>query len=514
MPSAASADMDGEWTGQAAKVIAGVLAVGAALLIFHTTIETMVETWSTSSTFNHDFLIVPICLYLGWRLRGELAATPMRFSPLGLAFGVLAALGWLVGSVTGTLVIQQLSLVAIIQGIFLTIYGWPMTRQLAFPLLFLYFAVPLGEALVPPLQFITAKLSVAMLTGVGIPVYVDGNIIAIPTGNFYVAEACSGIRYLIASIVLGTLFAGITYRSWWRRAAFIAISLALPIIANGIRAFGIILIAYLSSNELAVGIDHVIYGWIFFTVVTFATLGIGMTFREGDPVRAPASTWPRSVDARKSAPQLLLCGVIALSPGALAALYNHSLDQQPVHASLQIATPAVGEPWRVAELAPDAAAPAFAAPDAELHAAYQDDTARIYLHVGYYQRDRRNAQAVSSAQNPIADSTWNLAESDSVSAIVEGSPLRAQSRRYMRGNRGHIVWFWYWIDGRFTGNPYVAKLLEAKVKILGGEQASAIVTIDTTYQDDAATAERALRDFAAGLRDLSATLGAPQRPAP
>src|SRR5699024_5572254 len=84
---------------------------------------------------------------------------------------------------------------------------------------------------------------------------------------------------------LGTLYAYITYHSYWRRAMFIVASIIAPIIANGLRAYGIIMLAYLSSMKLAVGIDHIIYGWIFFGIVMFLLFWIGSFWREGDDDR-------------------------------------------------------------------------------------------------------------------------------------------------------------------------------------------------------------------------------------
>src|ERR1700730_1733866 len=166
-----------------------------------------------------------------------------------------------------------------------TMFGWPVTRRLAFPLAYLYFAVPFGQAIEPRLQAITAALSVDMLRVVGVPVFADGNLISIPTGNFDVAEECSCLRFLIASIAIGTLFAGIMYRSWLRRAAFLGLSLALPVLGNCARAFGIILLAYATNNRLAAGVDHILYGWLFFALIMFVMLAIGIRFRDDDDAR-------------------------------------------------------------------------------------------------------------------------------------------------------------------------------------------------------------------------------------
>lgn len=69
----------------------------------------------------------------------------------------------------------------------------------------------------------------------------EGLYLSIPAGHFEVAEACSGLRYLMASVALGVLYAYLTYRSPWRRLAFVVLSMVMPIVANGIRAYGIVM---------------------------------------------------------------------------------------------------------------------------------------------------------------------------------------------------------------------------------------------------------------------------------
>ena len=139
-----------------------------------------------------------------------------------------------------------------------------MARVLAFPLAFLFFAVPFGEIFVPTLIDWTADFTVAALRFSGVPVYREGNHFVIPTGRWSVVEACSGVRYLIASLMVGTLYAAIAYRSARRRACFIVAAILVPIVANWLRAYMIVMLGHLSNNRLATGVDHIIYGWMFF----------------------------------------------------------------------------------------------------------------------------------------------------------------------------------------------------------------------------------------------------------
>jgi exosortase len=109
----------------------------------------------------------------------------------------------------------------------------------------------------------TADATVFGLRLSGIPVYHEGQHLVIPSGSWAVVEACSGVRYLIASLTVGTLFAYLTYQSLKRRLIFVALSIIVPVIANWARAYMIVMLGHLSGNKLAVGVDHLIYGWVF-----------------------------------------------------------------------------------------------------------------------------------------------------------------------------------------------------------------------------------------------------------
>ena len=171
----------------------------------------------------------------------------------------------------------------------------------------------------------------------GIPAVQDGFVISTPSGDWRIAEACSGIRYLTSSIVVGVLFAGVAFRSWKRRIAVISISALVPILANAVRAYLIVVLAYLSNNRIAAGVDHVIYGWIFFSLVTAMLIGLALGWREPEvphaavcPELKQSTIWRPSRVAR-----LLWCMavviLIVLSASSTADfLWSRTPPNQPV----------------------------------------------------------------------------------------------------------------------------------------------------------------------------------------
>lgn len=198
-----------------ATLTLGVLLLLTAL--FWPTFHSMAEVWERSGTFAHGFLIFPISAWLLWRRRTVLAQIRPRPDLRGLAALALAGAGWLLADAGSVNVVAQYAFIAMLIAAVWALLGWAFVQAAFFPLMFLFFAVPMGEFLIQPLMGVTADFTVALLQASGIPVYREGTFFSIPSGDWSVVEGCSGLRYLIASVTLGTLYAYLTYRSWRRR---------------------------------------------------------------------------------------------------------------------------------------------------------------------------------------------------------------------------------------------------------------------------------------------------------
>ena len=266
------------------------LALG---LLFRAEIAAAVQVWHDSTAYSHCFFVLPIALYLAWDRRATLPrhcrcsrrrSPPLarsRWPPPGSPPSGSAS--WRAGNWSSWPVVELL---------FLAVLGWRLWWALSAPLLYLVFLVPFGAFLTPALQHFTAWFIDVGLTVLDIPHDVDAHLIEIPEGRFYVAEACAGLRFLIASVAFGVLYACLIYRSLWRRAAFMAASIVVPIIANGFRALGIVVLGHVLGSAEAASADHVLYGWVFFSIVILLLILAGMPFQQAS---APASRGPASL---------------------------------------------------------------------------------------------------------------------------------------------------------------------------------------------------------------------------
>lgn len=261
------------------------LALLAPFALYFGTARSIVAIWNSSETFTHGYIILPISLWLIWRRRENFAALPPTPYWPALILLAMAGAAWLLARMGEVQVVQQYAFVAMLPLIALGVLGRRLAASLAFPLLFMLFAVPFGEIFIDPLIQFTAEFTVRAVQLTGIPVLRNGTRFELPSGSWSVVEACSGVRYLISSVTLGCLYAYLTYRSTRRRLLFIAIAIIVPVIANGLRAYMIVMIGHLSSMQLATGVDHLIYGWLFFGLVMFLMFWIGSYWREDQAAR-------------------------------------------------------------------------------------------------------------------------------------------------------------------------------------------------------------------------------------
>jgi exosortase A len=294
-------------------------------VLFRDEVEAAVRIWDSSTAYNHCWLVLPVALWLAWTRLDRLRGLGPRPLPAAALLGLAPALAWFAAERLGIMEGRQLALIGMTWALFLGVLGWPAFRAMAAPLAYLIFLVPFGAFITPVLQSITARIIEFCLQLSGIPHYVDDLIIEIPAGTFWVAEACAGLRFLIAAIAFGALYAVVMFRSPGRRLIVLVLSVVVPIVANGLRAFGIVLLGHFLGSAEAAAADHVVYGWLFFSVVILLLIAAGLPFREdGQPEeRAPAPANAGRPAAHSAG--VVLAGVVALAtagsgPVAAAAL--------------------------------------------------------------------------------------------------------------------------------------------------------------------------------------------------
>jgi len=388
------------------------------------------------------------------------------------------------------------------------VLGTQVTKVILFPLLFLFFGVPFGEFMMAPMMDWTADFVVIALQVTGIPIYREGLRFVIPSGSWSVVDECSGVRYLIASFMVGTLFAYLNYHSYKRRAVFMLVSLAVPIVANWLRAYIIVMLGHLSGNRIAVGVDHILYGWVFFGIVIFVMFMIGARWAEPDdplpqgPVPSPAAG---AFDARSGVMVATVLGALLISVAPHLAVWQLQRVERAASIPQLSLPPALSAGWVIGDKPALEWAPRWQNPSAAAHHGYAGPAGRVGLFVAYYRGQEADSKLVSSLNEVVGlnERTWNPMGTARVSVESAGRRISAQATDIQApptadraSPKALVAWRVYWIDGRFVASNVEAKLRNALARLLGrGDDGAAIVIYAErdSFEDSAA----AVRAFAA-----------------
>jgi exosortase len=239
-------------------------------VIYHRVVVKLVYDWYSIPDYSHGFLVPFFALFLLWDKRTILANTPIRPTWRGIPL-VLMAIGILILGVYGVeLFTARISFVFLAAGIVWTLFGWPMLRELRFPLLVLVLAIPFPaivfNQITFPLQLFASRVASQILPLLGVPVLLEGNVIQLPVMKLEVAEACSGIRSLMSLFTLAVFYGYFLERTTRGRVLLALASIPIAVTANVFRIVGTGLCVQYWDPDKALGFFHEFSGWVMFVI--------------------------------------------------------------------------------------------------------------------------------------------------------------------------------------------------------------------------------------------------------
>ncbi|QID18544.1 exosortase A [Nitrogeniibacter mangrovi] len=467
-----------------------LMLVAVWSLLLWPTLNDMIQLWLRSETFAHGLVVMPIAAYLVWSRRQQLVGVMPQPAWIMLAPFLLALTAWSAGVAFSVAGVEHFAGVLVLITMVWLCAGHEFFRVIAFPMGFLLFMAPVGDFLIPVMMQQTAQFTVEALRLSGIPVYQEGTHFVVPNGSWSVVSACSGIRYLIASLMVGVLYAYLNYRSLKKRLLFVLVALLVPIVANWVRAYLIVLLGYLSGNTLAVGVDHLIYGWVFFGFVVLLMFWIGNRWADpsgeamSDVRIMPLSTrrgrWYGGVPV----------AVILLG---LAALATHAVRPVDRPFALKADLPPAEQGWVLDEDATPFA-PGFQGFRGEMKGVYRRDGAVVSLYTALYADQAPGHELVAWFNQLVPDKkTWRI--------VAQNTELVAAGRVNhvrMTGPDGPVnVWHWYVVGDAVEASDYVAGFRVVWRRLWRGTDRGAHVVIAVAGEDDAAARASATRFIAA-----------------
>lgn len=400
--------------------------------------------------YDHGFLLLAVCLYLAQRIYREknsvLAVDQSRVLPL--FFLIAFNLSWLAAYLMSIAVVQELLLPLILLTLVSAFYGYRHARLFAFPILFIYLALPIwDEVTVPTLQAMTVAAVQFFIKLTGLTAHVYSNYVQIPWGTFEIANSCAGMRYMLIAMTITVLQAYLSYSGFLARALFFLWGLFLSLLANWIRVYLIILIGYKTQMQSSIVGDHEMFGWLVFAI-TMAPLFLMTNYfarfdraarNKQDSTMAPELTetsthHPKTGNKTRIGISIALILLLTKGLTFLPEIYNNTVKL----ASLPVELGTWQQNHQALKWRPD-----FKNADQVLEMPYSDGLDNISVHIYTYAKNSENAELVSS-NNKIASKPWGILEQNPFVL----SPLGPVMKVLVDNKKGEkrLIYAWYKVN--------------------------------------------------------------------
>ncbi|WP_421855210.1 exosortase A [Novosphingobium sp.] len=476
----------------------------ALIVLFRGDWRDMAWQWWDSSTYNHILLIPPILGWLAMQRAAETAPIVPRAWWPGLFVVGGAVFLWVLGDFAGLNLARQLAAVVMLQGAALLLLGPRVAAAQLFPLGYMLTLVPFGDELIPFLQTITAKLTMVLLALSHLPATIDGVFISTRFGYFEVAEACSGVKFLIAMFAYGVLVSNVCFASWRRRAGFMALSLVVPVLANGVRAWGTIYIASWRGIEFAASFDHIFYGWVFFALVMMLVMAVGWRFFDRkidaplvDGAAIAASPLLARLERMALPAPAALGGIAALALAGLAWSAAASRIAAPMPDLITL--PAVPG-WHIDDGSPRAEwHPLHTGADHRLVTRYADGKGHVVdLSFGLYasQGDGKEAGGFGQGALPLG-SRWAWEEPGTAFADAKSDVIQAP------GPVHRLAVTWLRTGDLLTGSNTRLKLANMEDRLLLRPRATMTLILSAEAGEHVPPPDESIRSFLAAIGPIA-----------
>ncbi len=451
----------------------GVLLVIVLLIValFWSSFLEMVRLWEEPE-YSHGYLIPFLVAYLFLIRTDQLVKAPGNPHWAGVLLLLVAMGVVLIGDLSALFVIVQYGFLITVAAVALTMLGFRGVRIIWASLVMLIFLVPLPVLiqykLSSGLQFLSTDIAAMVLRTVGVPVYVEGNIIDLGVSKLQVVEACSGLRYLFPLMTFGFLCSYIYRGPNWHRWLIVLSTIPVTIIMNSIR----IAVTGVLYNAYGIGAGdsflHYFEGWVIFIgcllilfgeMILLAKLGgrkLDQVFDPQIPGMATIRLLPQLI--RITPPVLAIIPVLAVTLLATLALAGRH-EIEPERQSLYTFPLRIGD-WEGREMSitqpelevlklTDYVSANYTSPERDI----------VNFYVAYYASQRKGA-SVHSPRSCLPGGGWQILTSKVVNVpgiLPDGALLPVNQLIIGTGRSRQLVNYWFMQRGRNLTNEYAVK---------------------------------------------------------
>ena len=460
----------------------------------------LVSQWThwEAGEYTHGLPVLAISAYLVWDARHILARKGPRPTFLVLPGVAVASLLLTLASMTDVMVVQPPLLLALIALAVWALLGRNILKALAFPIAFLLLALPLWGGLTLPLKHLTADAAYFFTRGLAIPAFRDGYMIVLPTGILSIEDACSGLKYLLAALTLGALYAHLNYRLLFHKMGVMAVAAVAAIGANIVRVLIVIYIAYSSDMRSPLVDDHLAIGWVVFAVIVGSLMILDawlsnshtrvQVVRNGSTVTSVASAFSGSTATRQLGLFVSAALLIVAPQPILDKAKSHGAGAE--QRALVVELPAAVAHWPGPRPVDGGWLPRFDGAVSAMGRYTRGDHA-IDLYIGRYASQAQGRELINDLNHVCDGESFVCSESGSVS--LQGVELLEQTQ-VLRDGRYRLIWYWYEVAGLHTISRYRGKLYQVWGELTGHPEAS-VYAVSLSHSGDGDAARGMLREF-------------------
>jgi exosortase A len=475
------------------RALGAITVVVLGFVLFWPTTLSLVEQWEDTvrRSYTHGYLIVVLTLWLLWRNRSAWAAVELRPNVFACIAVIVASIVWLIAYRAGVRIAHQALLPAMIFGAFTACYGVAAARRNLLPFGFLYFAIPLWDALNPLLQSASTFAVRMLLRIAGIPAYFSGNTFTLPAGSLEIAGGCSGLHFFIVGLAIAVLYGEMNRDSLRTRVKLVALAALLAMLTNWIRIFIIAIAAHVTDMQhYLVREEHLSFGWMMFvgTMVIFFLIARRWPVQSAPVAESNASSPQTGAIAWNGAAMALASLLVA--PTWLLADSNvvpaeHVPDLMPLR---------VGG-WSTESLARRDWQPVFIGADLIQRAAYARGERSVEGFAALYV-DQHQGKELVDMDNSVLGENLNVRRHP---ASADAEPWTEIEAADSRGDRW-LVWYAYLLDRQWYAKTLPMQI-QYGVRSLTSAPLSAVVAFRTPCAgEDCSAARETLRRFTASMK--------------
>jgi EpsI family protein len=477
--------------------------IAAALVVWFSvpTLLSLHDIWSTHFDYSHGHLVLVLTAILAAR---EIRRTPMAPSaPSWTASACLFALVLLIliGHAATTLTVAQIALPALWMAAVWALAGTTYARRVALPLIYAYFAIPIWDLLIEPMRNLTVNVVSTWIRAAGMPAFIEGNLIHVPSGTFAVEGGCAGLRYMLVAIALATFSSLLNRRRLPAALVLVGSAAVLALTGNWLRVF-ITVAAGLSPDGPVLQFVHnyhTPFGWILFMVFMVPLFYLD---RRLQAQKLPMPVAENAFDVRtgqgmasngRGKAAYGVCAVVAVAIALIYRIDAFDLDEPP--AARVLSAPEIAGWGRDGEWR-DARLPVFVGASAEVAAWYVNGTARVGAYIADYRYQRQGHEVVVPRNRPAGQSAVVLTRRPAAATTASGAMMPFQELEVAdAAAERRLVWVGFRVAGNPTASDLAGKALQVEGVIRGRRDAQAFV-ITATCGGDCSEARSSLSKFA------------------